>query len=120
MAGIKVVTDAKPDTVLQLAWRAAQDLSFSVTPIHDGAFDASKGHIIWSMVAGNAAPHCKFRISAKRYPDATTDLVLERNSAWTTGLLGLRRIKSEASAVIDKAVEALQQIGGKVIERKEI
>ena len=40
MAGIKVVTDAKPDTVLQLAWRAAQDLSFSVTPIHDGAFDA--------------------------------------------------------------------------------
>jgi hypothetical protein len=120
MAGIKVVTDAKPETVLDLAWRAAQDLSFTVTPIRDGAFDASKGHVVWSMLAGNVAPHCNFRISAKRYPDGTTDLVLERNSAWTTGLLGLRRIKTEATAVIDKTVAAIQQLGSKVIEQKEI
>lgn len=77
MAGIKVVTDAAPEAVLQLAWRAAQDLGFTLTPIQDGAFQASKGHFVWSMLVGWAAPHCQFKVSAHRYADGTTDLVHE-------------------------------------------
>jgi hypothetical protein len=120
MAGIKLVTDAKPDTVLQLAWRAAQDLGFKLTPIENGAFTASKGHFVLSMLVGPAAPHCSFKISANAYPDGTTDVVLERNYAGASGLIGRRHINREAATVMDNAAEAIQKNGGKVIERKEI
>ena len=120
MAGIKLVTDMDPETALQLPWRAAQDLSFTLTPIADGSFSASKGSAIWSALLGPAAPHCQFKIVAKKYPDGMTDLVLERNSPWTSGRLGLRRINAEAQGLIDRTVEALEKNGGNIKERKEI
>ena len=120
MAGIKLIVDIEPDKGLQLAWRVAQDMGFTLTPVQDGAFHASKGHFLWSMLAGAAAPNCKFKLSAQRYPDGSTDLVLERNGALTSGLLGLRKIKAEADALMQKVAEAIQQDGGKVVERKEI
>ena len=116
MAGIKLVVDLEPETALQLAWRAAQDLSFTLTPVQDGAFEAKKGHLVWSMLAGPAATHCHFKIAAHRYVDRTTDLVLERNSAWTSGLLGRRHINAEADALMQRVAEAIGQNGGKVIE----
>jgi hypothetical protein len=120
MAGIKLVTDAEPERALELAWRAAQDLSFKLTPIADGTFQASKGRALWSALVGPASPHCRFRITAKKYPDGTTDLVLERNTPWTSGVLGLRRLNAEAEALMQKAAEAIQQGGARIIERKEI
>jgi hypothetical protein len=120
MAGIKLVIDMEPEKSLKLAWRAAQDMTFALTPVKDLAFQASKGHFLWSMLAGAAAPHCNFSFTAHRYEDGTTDIVLERNGALTSGLLGLRRIKAEADALMQKVSEAIQQNGGKVIERKEI
>jgi hypothetical protein len=120
MAGIKLVTDVDAEQGLQMAWRAAQDLGFELTPIQDGAFQASKGRLFWSILVGPAAPHCQFKLSAHRYGDGTTDLVLERNGAWTSGLIGKRRIKGEAVALIEKVAEAIQKNGGRVIERKEI
>ena len=110
----------KPLSRRQMAWRAAQDMAFTLTPVKDLAFQASKGHFLWSMLAGAAAPHCNFSFTAHRYEDGTTDIVLERNGALTSGLLGLRRIKAEADALMQKVSEAIQQNGGKVIERKEI
>src|SRR5579859_3371307 len=115
MAGIKLVIDLEPDRALQLAWRVAQDLGFVLTPIKDGWFLAGKGHILWSALVGAAAPHCKFKLSAHRYEDGTTDLVLERNSALTSGLLGRRRIQGEADALMEKVSEAIAQNGGRVV-----
>jgi hypothetical protein len=120
MAGIKLVTDLEPDRLLQLAWRVAQDLKFGLTPIQDGRFQATKGSLVMSMLVGSAAPRCAFELAAQTYPDGTTDLVLLRNTAWTSGLIGLRRINTEADALMQKAAEAITQNGGKVIERKEI
>ena len=120
MAGIKLVIDMEPDKGLQLAWRVAQDLGFALTPVKDGAFQAGKGHFLLGMLVGAAAPNCKFKLSAHCYADGTTDLVLERNGALTSGLLGLRRIKAEADALMQKVAEAIRQNGGKVVERKEI
>jgi len=120
MAGIKIVTDMDPETALQLAWRAAQDLSFTLTPIAGGSFCASKGHSILSFLVGPAAPHCQFKIAAQKYPDGSTDLVLERNNAWMSGRIGLRRIMAEAEALMQKAAEAIETNGSKVKERREI
>jgi hypothetical protein len=120
MAGIKLVTDTEPDKGLQLAWRAAQDLGFTLTPVQDGAFQASKGGAFWSFVAGAAAPHCSFKLSANRYGDDTTDLVLDLAIGWTAGLIGKRRIWAEADALMKLVADAIEKDGGKVIERKEI
>jgi hypothetical protein len=120
MAGIKLVTDMDLDTAVQLAWRAAQDLSFTLTPVQGGAFQASKGSLVASILVGSAAPRCAFKIAAKKYVDGTTDLVLARNSGWPCGLLGMRRINAEAEALMQKVADAIQQNGGKVIERKAI
>ena len=67
MAGIKLVIDMEPEKSLKLAWRVAQDMAFELTPVKDLAFQASKGHFLWSMLAGAAAPHCKFSVTAHRY-----------------------------------------------------
>ncbi len=120
MAGIKLVTNAEPDVVLQTAWRTAQDLGFRLTPIQDGTFSASKGRAIWSLVAGAAAPHCAFTLSARRYGDAETDLMLDMHVGWTAGMIGKRRIWGEADALMQQVAEAIEKQGGKVIERKEI
>jgi len=121
MAGIKLVTDMAPDRLVQLAWRTAQDLAFKLTPIKDAAFEATKGHALWSLVAGAAALRCDFRLSAHQYPDGTTDLMLERNGSWLTGgMVNQRRARAEADALMQKIGEAIAQAGGNVIERKEI
>jgi hypothetical protein len=46
--------------------------------------------------------------------------VLERNNAWTSGQLGLRRIMAEAEALMAKTAEAIEKNGSQVKERKEI
>ena len=120
MAGIKLVIDMEPATALQLAWRAAQDLQFRLTPIQDGTFQASKGRAIWSLLVGPAAPHCSFTISVHSYPDGTTDLVLDRNTPWSSGVLGLRRIQAEAETLMKRSADAIEANGGKVRECKEL
>jgi hypothetical protein len=121
MAGIKLVTNVEPDRLIQLAWRTAQDLGFKLTPVQDAAFNATKGHTLWSLVAGAAALKCDFKLSAHHYADGTTDLMLERNGSWLTGgMLNQRRARGEADALMQKVTEAIAQAGGKVVERKEI
>jgi hypothetical protein len=121
MAGIKLVTDVEPDRLIQVAWRTAQDLGFKLTPVKDAAFEATKGHTLWSLVAGAAALRCDFKVSAHHYVDGTTDLMLERNGSWLTGgMLNQRRARSEADALMQKVADAIVQAGGKVVERKDI
>ena len=120
MAGIKLVTDAAPDKSLEIAWRVAQDQGFALTPVQDGAFQASKGHALWTVLAGAVALYCNFKITAQRYGDNTTDVVLERAVSWTSGMIGLRRTKAEADTLMQKVAQALEKDGSKVLERKEI
>jgi hypothetical protein len=121
MAGIKLVTDVDADRLVQLAWRTAQDLGFKLTPVKDAAFAATKGHALWSLVAGAAALKCDFKVSTHHYADGTTDLMLERDGSWLMGgMLGDRRARNEADTLMQKVADAIAQSGGKVIERKEI
>ena len=45
MAGVKLLTKTDPQLCLKLAYRAAQDLGYAVTPIEDASkrFTATKG-----------------------------------------------------------------------------
>jgi hypothetical protein len=120
MAGFKLVTDLDPDRALQAAWRAAQDLGFRLSPIEGAAFHAKKGHAVLSAVVGPVSPYCNFKVTAARYGDGTTDVVIETNRPWlTSGMIGVRRVQAQAQELADKVEEALGR-EGKVMERKEI
>src|SRR5262245_45977844 len=98
MPGIKLLTKLDTQTCLKAAYRAAQDLGFSLTPINEGLrqFTASKGSVLFSMIAGSFSPHCRFEISTPSYPDAN-EVVLERNSPWLlTGSSGNTKVKQQA------------------------
>ena len=121
MAGIKLVTDLEPDKALQIAWRAAQDQGFRLTTIENYAFTARKGQMLLNMIAGALAPYSLFQVSAKKYEDGTTDVVLENNSPRvTSGRIGAGRVQRQMDELVDKVAAALQQGGGKVVSRKEI
>jgi hypothetical protein len=121
MPGFKLLTKLDPQTCLKVAWRAAQDRGFSLTPISDSAtrFTATKGNVLISMIAGPFAPHCVFQISAQAYADAN-EVVLEQNKPWlTTGAVGVSKVNQQAEELMLAIAGAIEKEGGTILERKE-
>jgi hypothetical protein len=121
MPGIKLLTKLDAGTCLKLAWRAAQDLGFTLTPL--GAevkrFTATKGNALLGMLAGAIAPYCAFNISIEAYPDAN-EIVLEKNSPWLTGgKIGVGKIDQQAEALLSEITRAIEREGSAVVGRKE-
>jgi hypothetical protein len=121
MPGVKLSTQLEPQVCLKLAWRAAQDLGYTLTPIEDGAkrFTATKGSLIANVLAGPLAPQCVFTITAESYPDAN-ELSLERNDPWlSSGKIGVSKVKRHADELMSAIASAIENAGGSIIERKE-
>ena len=121
MAGFKLLTKLDPKTCLKVAFRAAQDLGFTLTPYHECSlhFTASKGSLLKSVFAGALAPHCVFEISASAYSDAN-ELVLQRNEPWLiAGSAGNAKVKQQAEDMIAAIACAIEKEGGAILERKE-
>ena len=121
MAGIKLLTKLDPKACLRVAFRAAQDLGFTLTPYHECSlhFTASKGSLLKSVFAGALSPHCVFQISASSYNDAN-ELVLERNEPWLmTGSAGNAKVKQQAAELMQAIACAIEKEGGTILEQKE-
>lgn len=119
--GLKLLTDMDPQICVKLAWRTAQDLGYSLTPLGDCAtrFTATKGNAVLGALAGALAPHCVFEIAAQSYPDAN-ELILEMNSPWlSSGIGGVRKVKRQADELLQAVACAIEKEGAKVLERKE-
>jgi hypothetical protein len=121
MPGIKLLTKLDPATCLKVAYRAAQDLGFSLSPLETACkrFTATKGSALMSMIAGPFAPHCHFEISAESYADAN-EVVLEKNTPWlTTGSVGVSKVKKQADDLMAAIACGIENEGGKISERRE-
>ncbi len=119
--GLKLLTNMDPQLCLRLAWRTAQDLGYSLTPLGECAkrFTASKGNIVIGVLAGALAPRCVFEVCVESYPDAN-ELILEMNSPWlSSGSGGVRKIKRQADEFLDAVACAVEREGALVLERKE-
>ena len=116
MAGIKLLTKLDPQTCLKIAWRMAQDLGFSLTPLDESArrFSATKG----SILAGPFAPPCHFEISVASYSDAN-EIILEKNNPWLTGAIGVGKVNRQAEDLISAIAAAIEKEGSTTLERKE-
>ena len=121
MPGTKLLTRHDPRSCLRVAWRAAQDLGYSLTAIDDSSksFTATKGNAVVGLLAGPLAPHCRFEITVEPYSDAN-EVILVRNAPWlTSGSVGVNRIKARADELIDAIARAIERDGGAIQERRE-
>ena len=119
--GMKLLTNMDAQLCLKLAWRTAQDLGYSLTPLGDCAkrFTASKGNILLGAIAGALAPRSVFEICVETYPDAN-ELILELNSPWlSSGIGGVRKVRRQADEFLQAVVCAIEKEGGVILERKE-
>ena len=116
MAGLKLVTDLDANSLLKLAYRAAQDHGFSVAKIADDRFSAKRGNALFGLAAISA--HCDFIISVETY-DKEAELVLERNSPWWTGAIGVSRVTNRAQDLMKTFGEAVRLAGRRVIRETE-
>ncbi|MBI2805656.1 MAG: hypothetical protein HYX68_11820 [Planctomycetes bacterium] len=121
MPGTKLLTKLDAATGLRLAWRTAQDLGYSLTPLGEGAnrFTATKGSMLGSFLAGALAPYCAFEISTGSYSDAN-EIILEKNSpGLLIGKMGLNKVNRQADELIAAIVNAIEREGGTILERKD-
>ena len=121
MPGLKLLTKLEPQTCLKLAWRAAQDLGYSVPAFDECAnrFTATKGNLLLSALTGPLSPHCQFKIAAAGYPDAN-EVTLERNNPWLiSGVAGVSKVKQQAEELMQAIGCAIEKAGGTVLDRKE-
>lgn len=121
MAGTKLLTKLDAKTCLKLAWRAAQDLGYSLTPIEDCSkcFTATKGSALLSVFTGPFSPHCVFEVSVNEYSDAN-EVVLVKNQPWViTGSAGVAKVNRQADDLMQAIGCAIEKAGGAILERKE-
>lgn len=121
MPGLKLLTKLDPQRCLKAAFRAAQDLGFSLTPISADSrqFTATKGNMLVSLLAGPFAPHCVFEISAQAFADAN-EVVLQKNKPWlTTGALGVSKVNQQADELMAAISSAIEKEGGSILGQKE-
>jgi hypothetical protein len=121
MAGLKLLTNLDASTCVKAAWRAAQDLGFTLPPLEDCTrrFTASKGSALLGVIAGPLAPQCVFQITVETYHDAT-EVALERNTPWlTSGAIGVAKVQRQAEELMSAIACGIEKAGGAVRERKE-
>lgn len=121
MPGLKLRTKHEARTCLKLAWRTAQNLGYSLTPIDDASkrFTATKGNVLVSLLGGLFPPRCDFQISIESYSDAN-ELVLERNTPQLTGgAMGVSRVHQRAEELLDAIASDIEGDGGTILEKRK-
>ena len=116
MPGLKFSTNLDADSLYKLAFRRAQDAGYTVRDLGNNAFSATMGSMALSVLA--VSSYCDFRLSVEKYGDGN-ELVLERNSPWMLGKIGVARVKAKADALFRNIKEETVVRGGKVISEKE-
>jgi len=121
MPGFKLLTQLDSQTCLKAAWRCAQDLGYSVTPIEECSkrFTATKGSLIGNLLGGFLAPQCVFHVTVETYPD-TNEVSIERNEPWlSSGKIGVSKVKRQAEELTNLIACTIEKAGGAISERKE-
>src|SRR5438128_1495449 len=102
MAAIKLTTNVDPEKVHVIARRSAEEQGYRT----EGAkgrwdFSARQGSMALTFFLQALATYCDFRITIDR-TSAGTELIVERNSPWWTGKIGVNRVKARAEDLARK------------------
>jgi hypothetical protein len=117
MAGFTVVTNMAGDAALSLAGRVAEQMGYSVARSGDWELKVQKGSFTLSILLGAFIAYCDFCFRVEGNPDRTVTLVLERNTPWWTGVIGVSRIKSRAQELMTEVERAIAGAGAQILHR---
>jgi hypothetical protein len=118
MAGFKLLTDLDAGKLYKVARRVARDMEFAVDTRGDYAFGAGKGNLVLSIVLGAFIAYCDFHVTVEE-DDHASELIIERNNPWWTGMIGVKRTKNRAKELADAIADAIEDEGGRVLKEKE-
>ncbi len=117
MPVITIQTNRTASQAIRAALDAANDLLFTVTPTSDVEFTARKGNFGLSIIVGAFVCYCRFKLTAVSEGEKTT-VHLERNTPWWTGMIGIRRVKSQAKDLAERIKLYVEDDGGQAIIRE--
>ena len=115
MSGFKMTTNLGVDRAFRQAFKTAGEQGFTVTPEGDKGFRAERGNAGLAALLGALNPPCRFDVTIESR-DGATEITIERNNPWLTGLLGVRKIKKRAQLLAAGISAALRQDGGQVLK----
>lgn len=118
MAGITIVTDLDPKDALRTVRSAAKELGFKVYRVDDWELQIQKGNLFASIFLGAFIAYCNFQVFIEESRNKLK-IVIERNTPWWTGLIGVSRVKGQAKSLADMVEDDIEDGGGKIYARKD-
>ena len=117
MAGLVIVTDLDAEATLKIAGKVARKLEFATHRVDDWELEATKGSLVASIFLGAFIAYCDFRIWVEEERDRSVAISIERNCPWWSGIIGVNRVKNQATALADAIERALEREGAEVLDR---
>src|SRR5262245_19439421 len=115
MPGILLITSLDAATALDAASDVGRRLGFSVRRAGNGELSVQRGNLAASILFGAFIAYCDFHVAIEQ----NGKIIIERNSPWWTGFIGVSRVKSWAQGYADELQRAITDQGGKIINREE-
>ncbi|MBX3460167.1 MAG: hypothetical protein KF696_09450 [Planctomycetes bacterium] len=119
MPGTLYVTNMPPDRLKHLAIHVAGGMEYGVQDIGPWSLSVGKGSLAASIFVGAFVAYCDFKVHISALPDGNTQLLLERNSPWWTGLIGVGRVKRKAVELADAYGNNILTQGFQVLHRAD-
>jgi hypothetical protein len=118
MAGLKFTTDADTATLLKLAYRRAQEMGFAVSETGNMSLRIRRGNLLLGIIMNPVVAYCDFKLSVEEYDDAN-EVVLEWESPWWIGVVGVARTKNQAKELMKNLRDEVSLRGSRIFDEKE-
>lgn len=119
MSGIRIAVQTTPELLLTHAGQAAESLAFTVGSAGPQTLQLRKGSLGLSIFLGAFIAYCDFRATVQVLGNGLSQLTLERNKPWWTGVIGVSRVKGKAAELVDVLQRGLASQGLNVAGREE-
>ncbi|MHC4839842.1 MAG: hypothetical protein ACYTDT_02635 [Planctomycetota bacterium] len=119
MAGHAYITNGDPNVLREIVCAMSPASGFSVEEVGPFQFKVRKGNLAASIFVGAFIAYCDFDVSVTAHADGTQHLVIQRNSPWWTGVIGVNRVKKAASALADAFGNEILRLGIQIFQRND-
>ena len=119
MPGHLYVTQGLPEHLLDISGQVASAMGYSITQVGPWTLKLQQGSLAASLFVGAFTAYCDFTVNILIPGDGTAHLVLERNTPWWTGFLGVRRVKGRAIDLADAYGNEMVRQGVPIIQRND-
>lgn len=119
MPGHAYITHADPNLLRDVAIHVSGQLGYGVEPRGPASLRVTQGSLTASIFVGAFIAYCDFAVDVVSHADGTHHLVLQRNTPWWTGWIGVHRVKNRARELADAYGNELYRLGVDILQRND-